>query len=150
MTDFNFTPLVNSPHADVVSAGLGSASGDFASDDIGQVVKLSSANNYIQVSTGDEIEGVVTAVETFTVNDGYSFGSVQKNKRMRAIVAADEAGTVDPGDLVVAGTPIALGTAGTYPRVKVGAPTVHVWRCIRIISGTGVLGDHIIMERVNG
>lgn len=148
MTDFVFTPLVNSPHADVVSAALGGNTTDFGDIDVGQAVKLSTANNYVQVVAGDEIEGVVVAVDTITVNSGYSFGSVQKNMRMKAQVASDQAGNVTIGGLLVAGVPIALGTAGLYPQVKGGTPTSHLWRCIRILSGTGAAGDLILMERV--
>lgn len=149
MTDFKFTPLVNSPHADVVSAALGAtASKLFGSVDIGQAVKLGAAQNYVQVVAGNDVEGVVVAVDGVTVNDGYSFGSVQKDKRIRAQVAADQVSTITPGGLVVAGTPIALGTANGKPQVKDGAPVNYKWRVIRIISGTGVAGDDVLIERV--
>ena len=149
MTDFAFTPLVNSPHADVISAALGAtAANEFGSVDVGQVVKLGSAQNYVQVAAGNEIEGIVTVVDGVTVNDGFSFGSVQRDKRFRAKVAADQASTITLGGLVVAGTPIALGTANGYPQVKDGTPTTHKWRCIRIVSGTGIAGDDVIIEKV--
>jgi hypothetical protein len=149
MTDFKFTPLVNSPHADVVSAALGATAANlFGSVDIGQIVKMGSGQNYVQAVTTNEIEGVVVAVDGITVNDGFSFGSVQKDKRVRARVAADQSGAITLLGLVVAGTPIALGTANGYPQVKDGTPTVHKWRVIRIISGTGVAGDDVLIERI--
>src|SRR5210317_538462 len=103
MTDFVFTPLVNSPHADVISAGLGDNTNEFGSVDIGQAVKLGAAQNYVQVAAGDDIEGVVVAVDGNTVNDGYSFGSVQRDKRFRAQVGSDEVGQVAIGAEIVAG-----------------------------------------------
>lgn len=149
MTDFVFTPLVNSPHADVVSAALGATATDLYSDvDVGQAVKVGIVNNYVPAVDGNDLEGVVVSVMGNTVNDGFSFGSVQKNKRVLATVAANEAGTVDPGDLVICGTAIALGTANSLPNVKVGAPASHFWRCIRIITGTGVAGDSVLIERI--
>lgn len=150
MTDFVFRPLVNDPHADVISAQLGTTNGAFSSDDAGQAVKLGAANAYVQCADGDEMEGFVTSVEPFTVNAGKSFGSVQRNKRVIAQVAANEPATVDVGEKVLCGTPISLGTANGKPQVKVGTPTDHVWRCIRILSGTGAAGDDVLIERVNG
>ncbi len=149
MTDFVFTPLVNSPHADTISTALGATATDLYSDkDVGQSVKLGTANNYIPTTDGSDLEGMVVAVMGITVNGGFSFGSVQKDKRLEVVVAANEVGTVDPGDLVVCGTPIALGTVGSLPQVKVGTPATHIWRCIRILSGTGAAGDSVLIERV--
>ncbi len=148
MTDFKFTPLVNSPHADVISTALGSASNDFSDTDNGQGVKLSTAQNYIQAVDGNDLEGVVVSMEGITVNDGYSFGSIQRDKRIKAQIAANEVGTVPITGLVVVGTPIALGTANGFPQVKTGAPTEFKWRVIRHITGTGVAGDEVLIERV--
>jgi hypothetical protein len=167
MTDFAFTPLVNSPHADVISAQLGATVGLFGSVDVGQAVKLGvGSSSYVQCADDDEMEGVVVAVSDFNVNDGMSFGSVQRNKRIKAEVAANEGGTMAVGDHVVIGTPIALGTANGFPQVKIGTaasqlasgtydytertPNTFIWRCIRIISGTGVLGDKVLIEKVGG
>lgn len=166
MTAFVFKELVNDPHADVISAALGAtATGEFGSVDVGQAVKMGSANNYVQCADGDEMEGVVVTVEPFTVNDGYSFGSVQRNKRVVAQVAANEGGTVAVGAFVVCGTPVALGTANGMPQVKNGTaasqaggapyaytertPNTHMWKCIRVVTGTGAAGDKVLLERVN-
>jgi hypothetical protein len=148
MTDFVFTPLVNSPHADVISAGLGDNTNEFGSVDIGQAVKLGAAQNYVQVAAGDDIEGVVVAVDGNTVNDGYSFGSVQRDKRFRAQVGSDEVGQVAIGAEIVAGLPIALGTANGYPQVKNGSPSVYRWRVLRHVTGNGSAGDMVIIERI--
>jgi len=163
MTDFNYTELVNSPHADIISAALGATAGLFSDTDVGQAVKMGVANDYVQAVDGDEMEGVVTSVEVVTVNDGMSFGSVQRNMRVTAQVAANEGGTMAVGDHVVVGTPIALGTANGMPQVKIGTaasqlavadydytertPNNFMWKCIRIVSGTGVLGDVVLLER---
>lgn len=149
MTVFHFTELVNDPLADVVSAALGvDADHKFAQNDVGKGVAMGAASNYVPLAEDDEIEGIVTSVEPFTVNDGFSFGAVQKNKRAMAVVGANQGATpMAPLDLVVGDAPVALGTAGRIT-VKTGAPTVHIWRCIRLVSGTGVAGDTVLIERV--
>jgi hypothetical protein len=164
MTDSVYTPLVNDPHADVISAQLGTTNSQFSDKDVGQAVKMGLVSNYVQCSDGDEIGGVVVAVAPHTVNDGKSFGSVQRNKRIKAAVAANQGGTAMAVlDLVVCGTPLALGTAG-LTQVKTGtdasqlgadpftyterSPNTELWRVIRIMTGTGVAGDHVLIERV--
>jgi len=163
MTDFNFTELVNSPHADIISAALGATAGLFSDTDVGQAVKMGVASDYVQAVDGDELEGFVTSVEVVTVNAGMSFGSVQRNMRVVAQVASNEGGTMAVGDFVVVGTPIALGTANGKPQVKIGVaasqltsanytytektPNNHMWKCIRLVSGTGVAGDSVLLER---
>lgn len=148
MTDFVFTELVNDPLAQIESACLGpDANNKFGNNDVGKAVKLSTANNYILATAGDEIEGFVEAIEPQTYNSGFSYGTVRRNRRMICQVGTTEAGTVGPGDLVVADTQAALGTAG-LPTVQTGTPTTFLWRCIRIISGTGASGDKVLIERV--
>lgn len=157
MTTFVFTELV--PSAKVVSAALGAnSSGKFADVDVGKAVKLGTANNYVLCAAGNDIDGFVNTIEPFTVNDGFSFGGVLMEGRIYAKVASDQGGTpMAVGDYVVAGAPTALGTAdtgvaGTEPgtagmgRVKTGAPTRRFWRCIRIVTGTGVAGDVVLLE----
>lgn len=163
MTAFVFTELVNSPLQDVVSAALGvDASNKLVQNDIGKPVKLAANNNYVVCSAGDEIEGFVVAVEPSTVNDGFSFGSVQRNKRVIAKVDAAQSGTLAVGEYAVAGTSSALGTKDAYPLVKEAtaqnlsatppvlgpAGLTFKWRVIRVISGTGVAGDLVLLERV--
>lgn len=127
--------------------------------DVGKAVKLGTANNYVLVAAGDNIDGFVNSVEPNTVNDGFSFGGVQTLGRIYAKVASDQGGVaMAAGDYVVAGAPTALGTAdlaaaGSEPgvrglgRVKTGTPTRKFWRCIRIVTGTGVAGDIVLLER---
>lgn len=164
MTAFAFTVLV--PAQEIQSSALGvDANGKFqAHADIGKPVKLAAGSKHVLCSTGDEIAGFVNSVEPFTVNAGLSFGGVLKGGRIEVIVAADQGATpMAVGDYVVAGTQLALGTSGvtewnsggTPPstpqgptgRVKTGTPTKKLWQCIRIISGTGVAGDTVLIER---
>src|SRR5574343_1255458 len=106
-------------------------------------------------------------------NGTYSFGSVLTEGRIIVRVGTDQGGTpMAVGDYVVAGAgQEALGTntdnqwstySGTYTaapgtapsvtvvpagRVKTGTPTKKIWRCIWILTGTGVAGDQVIIER---
>jgi len=133
--------------ADIVSAALGAnSSGKFVDADKGKLVKKGTANNYVLAADGDEIEGFVIAMETATVNQGFSFGSVQKNKRKLAKVGGTLAVVV--GDGLVAGAQSALGTADALPIVKKGSPAKFVWEVLSIVTGTGAVGDTILMERV--
>lgn len=145
MTTFAFTE--NVPFDTMISAALGASSGaKFADADVGKAVKLGTANNYVPVAAGNEIEGFVNSIEPFTVNDGFSFGGVKIEGRHTAKVGPAQVSTLNVGDYVVADTPVALGTAG-YALVKAGSPTKNLWRCIRIVSGTGVAGDLVLLER---
>lgn len=164
MTAFKYNVKVNSPFADITDAALGAAAGDAWGDaEMGKAVKMGVLNNYVYCVEDDEIEGFVAAIEPTTVNDDFTFGAVQKNKRMLAIVGANEAGTFAIDDLAIADAQIVKGTAG-IAQVKKGVaasqsgttpfaytertPNTHLWRCIRIVSGTGVTGDTILLERV--
>jgi hypothetical protein len=148
MTVFHFTELVNDPLADVVSAALGvDADNGYVQNDVGKGVKLAAGNKYVPLADGDEIEGVVVTLSPETVNDGFSFGSIQKNRRLPATIGVAEAGTLTVGELVVSDAPVALGTAGLLT-VKTGTPSVHVWRVIRIVTGTGAAGDTCLIERI--
>lgn len=148
MTTFVFSDLVNEPPKNVVSAALGvNAAGKLVDADVGKPVKLAASNNYVVVSVGDEIEGFVYSIEPFTVNTGFGFGGVQKNGRKEAKVASDQGVTpMAVGDYVVGGAGNTVGTAN-LTQVKTGAATKYLWRCIRIISGTGVAGDSVLLER---
>lgn len=149
MTEFVFTELVNDPHADVVSAALGvDANNKLNDEDIGKPVKLAAANNYVVCTNGDEVDGFLVSTEASTVNDGFSFGSVRRNKSMTAQVDVAEIGTAVVGSLMVAGTSAALGTKDTWPQMELGAPADMKWRVIRNVTGTGVAGDLVLIERI--
>lgn len=156
MTQFVFTELVDG--ALTHSATLGaSAAAKFTDADRNKPVKLGTGpSNYVLCADGDDIEGYVHSLETYTVNDGYSFGSVRRKGRKIAQLA----GPAGVGAFVVAAANPALGTplpggstsaVGQHvpmgrPLVKAGAGVNHKWRVIRIISGTGVAGDQVLIE----
>jgi hypothetical protein len=147
MTTFAFTELVTCN--EVVSAALGVSTSTKLNDkDIGKPVKLAAANNYVVCSTGDQIEGFVSSISPETVNDGFSFGGVATEGRFTCKLDAAQVGTVAVGALVVAGVSAALGTADAYPLVKTGSPGQFFWRVIRIVSGTGVAGDLVLIENI--
>lgn len=148
MTDFYFTELVNDPPALVLSAAIGvDASNKLGTVDVGKGMKLAANDNYVAVAKDDEIEGVLVSISPETVNDGFSFGGVQVNRRVLAIVGASQAGNIAIGALVVADTPTALGTAGIV-RVYTGSPAAHKWRVIRIVLGTGATNDTVLLEKI--
>ncbi len=149
MTDFVFTPLVGIDEQGIIATALGGTSTKFADADRGKPVKLSTANNYVLCAQGDAIEGIVVSISPETVNGGYSFGSIQTEGRIYAKVGASQTGALTIGEFAVAETPTALGTAeaSNYPLVVQGTPATFKWRVIRIVSGTGVAGDIVLLER---
>ena len=144
MTTFVFDETVPTPPK--LQACLGpDASTKFKSDyDLGKPVKLGSAQNYVLCVDGDEIEGYVTSVEATTYNSGFSFGGVQRNGWMTAEVIG--ATSMAVGNYAVAGTQVALGTAGAA-KVKPGSPATFKWRCYRIITGAGAAGSKVLLYR---
>lgn len=149
MSTFVFTTLTNSPDsAQFESACLGvDASNKLTDNDIGKCVKIAANNNFVLTAAGDEIEGFLVATEPSTYNSGFAFGTVQRRGRREVKVGATEASTVVPGDLVVADIQTAIDTAGGA-EVQSGAPSVHIWRCISVVTGTGASGDIVVIERV--
>lgn len=147
MATFQFTQNVSEQDRKI-SAALGvDGANPLGDNDVGKCVSLAASNNYVLASDGDDIQGFLHGIESHTVNNGYGFGTVQTNGRMEVEVAAAEVGTVDPGDEVICGIQVAVGTAGN-PMVKLGTGTTFKWRCIRIITGTGAAGDTVLIERV--
>lgn len=149
MAKFKFNQKVDLDRADITEAALGAASGAaFSTNDIGKLVKLevnSVDANFVPVGDGDDIEAHLISVEPFTVNDGFKFGSVQKNGRVWVINA--DAGAVVVGDYVVgAAQTVAIGTAGKS-NVKKGAGVAFKWRVIAL-KNAGAVGDEVLIERV--
>lgn len=148
MTDFVFTEIVNDPPARVESAALGvSTSTGLVQADVGKAVKLAANNNYVLTATTNDIEGLVSSVEPFPVNGGFGFGGVQKDGRAIVTVGATQSGALAIGALVVADVQAAVGTAGGC-QVQVGTPVSHNWRVLRHVTGTGVTGDLVLIERI--
>ncbi len=148
MATFVLTELVRDPLDRVETWVLGvDANNKFASADVGKAVTMGTANNMVPVAAGNEIMGFVSSVEPATINSGFSYGGVKRNGRMTVQVGASQVGAIAIGDLVVADTPVALGTAG-LAAVQDGAPADDKWRIIRILTGTGVTGDQVLIEKV--
>ena len=152
-TSFNFQMLVNDPLAQIESAALGaSTSALLTSNDIGKGVKLGTDQNFEPVAAGDQIEGFVTSVEPWTVNGGWSFGSVQRNRRMEAVTGADAvANNVTLGAFVVAdASQPAVDTAGkTTVKIKtLAAADSFQWRVIWMDGDGTAAGQAVILERV--
>lgn len=150
MSTFVLTTLTQSPDAArYESFCLGvDASHKLTSKDVGKALKLAALNNMVLCATTDQIDGFLVAVEPTTHNAGFAFGTVQRGGRVEAKVGANQGATpMAVGDLVVADTQAAIDTAGGAV-VITGAPALNKWRCLRIISGTGVAGDTVLLERV--
>lgn len=150
MANFKFNQKVDLDRADITDAAIGAAAGAaWSTNDIGKLMKLEAASvdaNYVAVADGNDIEGFLISIEPVTVNNGFKFGSVQRNGRVWVKNAAGE----DPlavGDLVVAAAqPIAIGTAG-LSSVKAGTPAVFNWRVIALATD-GTAGTSVLIERV--
>ena len=100
---------------------IGTNAKQASSVDIGKAVKL-SGDAVVVCADGEEIYGFVASVEAGSKN-GYSIGAVVADAG-RECWANDEAGGLAVGDLVVAGTAVALGTAhnanGANVKVRTG------------------------------
>lgn len=143
------------------TARLGSAAGsanNLSYLDEGKLVKLAGDSQYNLCAAGDEIEGIITSVESAT-QDQWSIGGVNiKFERIFAIAdglqATPGTGTLAVGDYVVAGTITAKGTAlTTYPKVckATGAGTTlnHKFRVVSLFTGgVGTVGATIVIQRV--
>lgn len=148
MNLFQFTPLTTNPaELDIVSAAIGDNTQQAGSDfDIGKAVKLGEEQNYVLCAANDEIEGFINTVSPQTVNDGYSFGGIQRRKRILAQVGANQGATaMAVRDFVVADAQVAFGTKGVA-QVKTGSPTKYLWRVLRV-EGDGTTGSAVLLER---
>ena len=136
--------------------GAGSGSANYVTDvEIGKSVKLAGDSQYNLCAAGDQIEGFITAVETYTADD-FSIGSVQFEGRKRVTLdglqTTPGTGTCAVGDYVVAGTAVAKGTALTVPMKVCKATTqtgmYFAWRIVSL-EGTGAVGQIAVIERVS-
>lgn len=144
--------LVDTSLMGIVTDALGTAvagTGTYSDDDLGKGVKIDT-DSYVAVAVGDQIEGIVNSVEPGVRNSGYSWGGIQTTGRALAVVADAQVTTaMAVGDLVCAAIPIASGLAVQSNGTGYSAPTEFLWRCIRVISGTGlVAGDSVLIERI--
>lgn len=125
--------------------------------DVGKFVKMIGDSQYGMCAVGNEIEGVMTSVDTAT-SDGYATGGVCKNGRVAVTLdglqATPGTGAIAIGDFVVAGTVVARGTALGTAKPKVckataaGASLIHKWRVVSL-DGTTAVGQTGLIERVS-
>lgn len=145
-----------------ITARLGSAAGaanNLSDLDVNKIVKLSGESAYNLAVAGDEIEGVITSVESAPQN-GWSIGGVSTEfSRMYVTfdglqAAPGGAGVLAIGDYVVAGSITAKGTAlSGYPKVckatAAGTGLNHKFRVVSLGSaGTGATGTVGVIQRV--
>jgi len=122
MAKFKMQPTVDT-ECITARLGAGSGSANYVTDlELGKPVKLAGDSQYNLCAAGDQIEGFIRAVETWTADD-FSIGSVQYEGRVKVTLdglqATPGTGAIAVGDYVVAGTAVAKGTSlGTaYPNV---------------------------------
>ena len=154
MATFRFEPKVDLDRADIIDCALGAAAGEaWGSNDIGKLVYLEAASadaNYQAIADATEINGFIVSVEPFTVNDGFKFGSIQRNGRVWVVNA--DAGALAVGDYVQgAAQTVAVGTAGKSKVKKATGATLEAlnfkWRVIRLATN-GAVGTEVLIERV--
>ena len=174
MAKFKFKEQIDSADHYTTRLGSGSVSSTpanaYTDKEIGKFVKLSGTDAYSLCSVGDPIQGIISAVETYTADD-FSMGSIVFEGRKRVLLDGSQAagtGSIAIGDFVVCGTPVALGTAltsTTPPKVRkatnqpgavpadltaAGQQAINAafgWRLISFDSA-GAVGDFGVIERV--
>ena len=121
---------------------------EFSQNDIGKPVKISGDSNVLCAS-GDEVYGFIVSVSVATVG-GVGTGSLANRKGQMAS-AIDEAGSLVPGNFVVAGTAFALGTnpttTGGNSNVIAGIPTaasINRW-VVKSVSAAAA-GATVVLE----
>lgn len=157
MAKFKFGPLADS--TTVVTARTADGTGvsnQLTDADTGKFLKLAGDSQYGLCAVGNEIEGVLVAANYPAQADGFYLGSVAVNGRVRVTLdglqATPGTGVIALGDYVVAGTPVARGTAlSGAPKVckATAAPAdlVHKWRVVSL-DGTTAVGQTALIERV--
>lgn len=159
MADFMFQPTVPTgplnPVATCLFGADGTAPNRFTDIELGKGVKLAGLDNYVLAADGDELEGIVLAVDGSTINEGFSWGSVLRaTPTVRLIARNGGAGAIAVGAYVLAAAQQAIGTANLLaggldpvPNVKAGAPAVYKWRVISLLGGAGAVNSQILIER---
>lgn len=156
MAKFKMQPTVDT-ECITARLGAGSGSANYVTDlELGKPVKLAGDSQYNLCAAGDQIEGFIRAVETWTADD-FSIGSVQYEGRVKVTLdglqATPGTGAIAVGDYVVAGTAVAKGTslAGAYPKVCKATTQTGMYFAWRVVSldGTTAVGQTATIERVN-
>lgn len=156
MAKFKMQPTVDT-ECITARLGAGSGSANYVTDlELGKPVKLAGDSQYNLCAAGDQIEGFIRAVETWTADD-FSIGSVQYEGRVKVTLdglqATPGTGAIAVGDYVVAGTAVAKGTAlgSAYPKVCKATTQTGMYFAWRVVSldGTTAVGQTATIERVN-
>lgn len=162
MTNFVFSELI--PITENVQSGqLGTALAQYSANDVGRAVTLGVSNNFKEVTTaGEEIDGFIVAVEPFTVNNGYSFGSVMREgrkwcqyesaattaligRRVKASTTTAQPAVVAP---TVGMTANMNNGSGIVPVVAVVADTVVMLRDSWVIIAVDTVNNKVLVERL--
>lgn len=135
-----------------VACRLGAGSGganNLTTAELGKFAKLVGESRFDLCAVGDQIEGVIAAVELAPQN-GFTVGGIQEQGTFDVVFdglqATPGTGVVAIGDYVVTGTPVAKGTAlTTAPKVcKATAAGNTLNFKHRVVSlgtaGTGAVG----------
>jgi hypothetical protein len=156
MAKFKMQPTVDT-ECITARLGAGSGSANYVTDlELGKPVKLAGDSQYNLCAAGDQIEGFIRAVETWTADD-FSIGSVQYEGRVKVTLdglqATPGTGAIAVGDYVVAGTAVAKGTSlgSAYPKVCRATTQTGMYFAWRVVSldGTTAVGQTATIERVN-
>ena len=156
MAKFKMQPTVDT-ECITARLGAGSGSANYVTDlELKKPVKLVGDSQYNLCSAGDQIEGFIRAVETWTADD-FSIGSVQYEGRVKVTLdglqATPGTGAIAVGDYVVAGTAVAKGTSlgSAYPKVCKATTQTGMYFAWRVVSldGTTAVGQTATIERVN-
>ena len=156
MAKFKMQPTVDTECL-TARLGAGSGSANYLTDlELKKPVKLAGDSQYNLCAAGDQIEGFIKAVESYTADD-FSIGSVQTEGRVKVTLdglqATPGTGVIAVGDYVVAGTAVAKGTAlgSAYPKVCKATTQTGMYFAWRVVSldGTTAVGQTATIERVN-
>jgi hypothetical protein len=155
--DHFIAPQVPESAYTTVRFGAGNTTNDqVTTAEIGKPCRLVAESRYNLSAVGEEIEAFVAAVELAPQN-GYSIASVaddgKTNVTFDGLQATPGTGVIAIGDIVVAGTAVAKGTALTaYPKVckaTTAANVVHKWRVVSLgTAGTGAVGTTGVIARI--
>lgn len=123
--------------------------------DTGKFVKLVGDSQYGLCAVGNDIEGILDTANEMGTQDGFNIGSVRYNGRatvtLDGLQGTPGTGTIAVGDIVVAGTVVARGTAVSgYPKVCKATTPANVnfkWRVVALY-GTGAVGQTALIERI--
>lgn len=157
---FEITETIHSEKIKTVRLADGtytaSAANVYSDAEKGKAVKLSDDSRYVLCAVGDTIEGVITSINLGRYDD-YTIGGIVSTGYKEVTFDGSQAagtGTIAIGTYVVAGTPVAKGTA-LSAAVKVRSATDQAAAKAapfkaRVVSlgsaGTGAVGTTGIVE----